>query len=60
MKIVVMFNDGNKLEVPCEKVDIWTSPIDGKLTKLQFFNVKDNIPLYIDADKVNCVYQTAE
>lgn len=59
-KIVVRMKSGFELAVECEEAEVKTSNISGSIIGCNFKGVKDNYPMYLDFNEIECIWSIKE
>ena len=57
MKIVIVFKNGYTVEMKCDSYNIESSALTGNITGIKCEGVEDNQLLYVDFNKILCIYR---
>ena len=57
MKVVIRLKSGFELTVTCEGFKITTNSLSGEITGYDIKGIKDNKPLFLRSEDVECIYR---
>lgn len=57
MTIGIVFKNGYELKVKCDNLETTRSNITGRITNMNFSGIKENKPLDVDFEEVQCIYR---